>query len=387
MIIVNEEELKKLFKGIVYTIEDDCIDVKHPKYSVYREITLTDSDELTINSNIALFLSSTYEKGKYYYYDGYFEALVEPSNYQQHFFVEGGLIINSTKDTDKTGVYYEIGELSSDFTKFLEHDLDSDYFYPEHNKSIKIFNVKLDAQAPQDSYLNSCLYACESAFFEIKRTSDIEINLLDLSDDSIFYDEFDVADVSSITNTEISLGKYDKDLLMYFNRATQMITSEFKYIAYFQVIECIFDEVYLYETVQDAKSIIESGWFRSSEFEHVNKLIKVIDKFNKDQNDKSKTKLVLEKYFRMNMHDDAFLIANQDIIDSLKELELIKNDSDFKDIQRIANILYDIRCDYTHSNRAFPKKRENIISKSHLATHIQIICLVAQKIISNYKKQ
>lgn len=96
----------------------------------------------------------------------------------------------------------------------------------------------------------------------------VTINWLDLSDDNMYNPDFEEVSFDSIKSTELLLDKYDKDLLKYFNSASQMATSEFKYIAYFQVLECIFDEVYLYETVQDAKSIIDSNWFKASAYLH-----------------------------------------------------------------------------------------------------------------------
>ena len=56
---------------------------------------------------------------------------------------------------------------------------------------------------------------------------------------------------------------YDKDLVEYYYEAMQMDISEFQYMAFYRVIECIFDEVYKYETIQDVKYIINSDTFSS----------------------------------------------------------------------------------------------------------------------------
>lgn len=385
-----EDKLKELYNEDQYDVTVDGLTIYNKKYKVERHFELpTDEDQLL--NDVAEFMKFDYQKGQYLYFDGYFEALITPHNFNQFFF-ENGLILPVPEGTNKESLYYEFGSLSANFALMLENDLDSDFFYSEHNQSIKIWNVLMDKNVKDikkqhELYIDTCLYLGETAFFDLSRKTGVSTTWLDFSDDDVFDPDFEEVSFEEIKNTELSLDKYDKDLLKYFNRASQMSTSEFKYIAYFQVLECIFDEVYLYETVQDAKSIIDSSWFRASEFDHVNKLIKIIDRYNKDQNDKSKTKLVLEKYFRMNLHDEAFLTANMEVREMLEEIKLIKNDNEFKDLQKLAGIIYDIRCEYTHSNRTFPKKRENVVASDQLETHIEIIKNIAQTIIVNYRRQ
>jgi len=76
-----------------------------------------------------------------------------------------------------------------------------------------------------------------------------------------------------------------------------MEASEFQYLAFYQVLECIFDEVYLSETISDARKIIESSWFSPVEDEHIKGLINIIDRYNKEKDDREKTRLVLQKIF------------------------------------------------------------------------------------------
>jgi len=385
-----EEKLKTIYKEDQFDMTVDGVTVYNKAHKIERHFELPVEEELLLNQ-IKNFIQTHYTQGKYIYFNGYFEGLIDLNNFHQYFY-DNGFDLSAPEGTNKEDIYYEIGGLSADFATMLESDIISDYFQPEHHHSIKIYNLKWnekekDKQKRIDEYIDACYYLGDIAFFDLNRKTGVSIAWQDLSADDVFEPDFEEVNFETINNTELAHGKYDRDLLKYFNRASQMTVSEFKYIAYFQVLECIFDEVYLYETVQDAKSIIDASWFRTSEFDHINKLIKVIDRYNKEQNDKNKTKLVLEKYFKMNLHDEAYLIANSDVKEFLEDINLIKSDAEFKDLQKLAGIIYDIRCEYTHSNRAFPKKRENVISNNELETHISIIKAIAETVIVNYKKQ
>jgi len=166
-----------------------------------------------------------------------------------------------------------------------------------------------------------------------------------------------------------------------------MEQSEFKYLAFFQVVECLFDEVFKSELVQDIRIIIESDWFSSQNDTHLEEMISIIDKYNREKNDRTKTKLVLERYFKLNVHDEAYNLANKEIFTILNDLKLIKNNSDLKDLQILANLIYDFRCECTHSNRNYPIQRNININEENLNLYIMLIKKIAQKIILNYKKK
>jgi len=179
--------------------------------------------------------------------------------------------------------------------------------------------------------------------------------------------------------------KYDKDLIEYYYRAIQMDPSEFKYLAYYQVMECIFDEVFLAENIQDVKQVINSNWFSSYKDDDISKVIRIIEQYNKSKNDREKLKLVLEKYFRGNIHDEAYCLANKEIIELLLEMNLIKNESEFKDIQRLAAIIYDYRCKCTHSNRTFPFRTSFNNTSEEQYNYIILIKKISERIIMNYR--
>lgn len=382
-------QLKKLNPKDYWQLDKDGLTLTHPTYHAELEFEAP-LDEQKVIEDVTHFLSCKYQSGKLFYYDGYFEILIQQTGYETYL-IENGPDISPKEEQDKSKIYYEIGTVSDIFSALLETDISSDIFSQEHYQSFKLYNVKFDLMEKDnkiqtEKFLADSYYLTNIAFFDIYRKSGLALSSLDLSGVEDFGFNLEGPDLEEIKTTEIEAGKYDTDLLRYFNRASTMPESEFKYIAYFQVLECIFDEVYLYETVQDAKSIIDSNWFRTNEFDHVSKLVAIIDRFNKEQNDRSKIKLVLDRFFKLKMHDDAFLLANKEIIQNLIELDAIKKEEDFKDVQKIANAIYDIRNEYTHSNRAFPKRRELEVKSSDLSVQINIIRAIAETIVINYRK-
>lgn len=164
-----------------------------------------------------------------------------------------------------------------------------------------------------------------------------------------------------------------------------MTTSEFKYIAFYQILECIFDEVYLNATIQDIKQITNSSWYSSNEDKDIAQLIEIIDKYSKAKNDREKLKLVLDKYFKGDLHKEAYLLVNKEIYKILKdELQLIDKEEKFNDIQLLANALYDFRCECTHSNRLFPIKTKVKKDELSIEKYIALIKKITQRIIVNY---
>ncbi len=175
-------------------------------------------------------------------------------------------------------------------------------------------------------------------------------------------------------------------MIDYYLRAIHLPNSDFKYIAFFQVLECIFDEVYLAETVQDTHAILNSESFNANNADNIRSLIKLIEKFTKEQNDRSKIRLILDKYFKMNLHDEAYFMAYSNIAKILLKLKLISSEQELKDLNKIGNIIYDIRNEYTHSNRSFPKRKETNVESSKINEHIELIRLISKTIILNYRK-
>jgi hypothetical protein len=380
-------------------------DIKHEYYQIeYNNISLFYPEDLNITLELDIeiigekklideekfssFLSAKYLTGQFLIRKDYFEAVVDFTNLFDYFDYKSTTIEPNGQNYESK-CYYEIGVISNEFSNFLDQTIYWDNFSSEFYKSIKIYNLNkiISDDYKSDSFLDKTKDFLSMIFFQLISKYDLRIRLLNLDDYEKFEPELDEIDTSKIESTLIEPINYDIDLVNYYNRASHMTDSSFKYLAYFQVIECLFDEVYLEETVQDAKSVINSNWFNSQSSDDILKLIKLIDKFSKEQNDRNKIRLVLDKYFKMNLHDDAYILAYTDIAESLIDLKLIKDASEIKDLQKIGNILYDIRCEYTHSNRSFPKRNQTQIDEGELREHISLIKKFSKIIIDNYRKR
>ena len=383
------EKIKKKYKDINISIDEECIQVVHPdSVKVDKIFYLNESEEgesfdfIEVNQ----FVDSKYIIGRFLFRENYFEAVVDFSNTLDYYDDESTIINPSGKDFEEN-CYYETGSISQEFGEFLNQSIEWDNFSSEYFHSIKIFNIDkiFNIKYTDEKYLNNTLELCSQAFFKLSIKYGINLKLLNLHDES-FSPEIDEINTESIKSTIITSEGYDTDLVNYYNRAIHLPKSSFKYIAYFQVLECIFDEVYSSEKIQDTKAILNSDSFDTNNTDDIYSLIKIIDRYAKEQNDRSKIKLILEKYFKMNLHDDAYLLAYSSISSILIDLKYIKDENEMKDLQKIGNIIYDIRNEYTHSNRKFPKKKENAVEIDKLDEQIELIRLISKSIILNYNK-
>ena len=194
----------------------------------------------------------------------------------------------------------------------------------------KIYNINsvTGQDLKNDNFQKLADHICKSIFFEIEQKMGIEIRFInpkiDKNEGKAFSSPNYELDDEVLEFNKIDFERYDKDLLNYYYRACAMEQSEFKYLAFFQVVECLFDEVFKSELVQDIRIIIESDWFSSQNDSHLEEMINIIDRYNREKNDRTKTKLVLERYFKLNVHDEAYILANKEIAKILKDLKLIK---------------------------------------------------------------
>lgn len=386
------EEIKKKHKGIDISIDEECIVVVHPDNEKVSKIFYLNEDEgegegLSFDfREINQFIESKSIIGRFLFRENYFEAVVDFSNTLDYYDDESTQINPNGKNFEEN-CYYETGSISEEFGEFLDQSIDWDNFSTEYFHSIKIYNIDkiFNIKYTDEKYLTNTLELCSQAFFKLSTKYNINIKLLNLHDES-FSPEIEEIDTQSIKSTIITSEGYDSDLVNYYNRAIHLPKSSFKYIAYFQVLECIFDEVYLSEKIQDTKAILNSDSFDTNNTDNIYSLIKIIDRYAKEQNDRSKIKLILDKYFKMNLHDDAYLLAYSSISNILIDLKYIKDETEIKDLQKIGNIIYDIRNEYTHSNRKFPKKKENVVEIDKLDEQIELIRLISKSIILNYNK-
>ena len=387
---MTHEEFKEKINLIAPKLDAEIFDnelrVTHPEsdLEIFYDYSIEDQDELL--ERIKKFSKTTFIENKAIYYNDYFEILLKLPN---SFWIDtldspyDFSIDKSDYETDK--INYEIGTSSFELNKFIINnvaDMEDGGF-----TSLKIYNINknLSIKTSNSLFVEKALHIAKTILFEISNKSDLDLEFANVEEYDIDYIDETLDKAKNITKKTIE-ERYDTDLIAYFYRASLMKNSQFKYLAYYQVIECIFDEVYLHETVQDVVSIIESGTFSTTETSNVTELIDVVNRYNKEKDDRNKTKLVLEKYFKGEVHKEAYLIANKEIIEQLKEeLKLIKSETELEDIQKLARIIYDFRCECTHSNRKYPINRDYEKTYEELTYYIELIKKISAKIILNYR--
>ncbi len=297
------------------------------------------------------------------------------------------LDFKSIRSADK--IVFDIGNISDTFLNILQikgynNDLS------EILTTLKIYNIlpNMNITSRDPKFLQPKVdHVAKMILFELSYKYSVELKLIDVPEDEDDYDPiYDMAEELSNIKDPYLKGNYDEDLIEYYCRAIQMPHNEFKYLAFYQVFECLFDEVYLCDTVQDVMEIINSGWFSSYDSEHIEKIISIVDQYSKNKQDREKLRLVLDKYFRCNTHDEAFLVANQDIVEILRDrLKMITRPEELRDLQKLANIIYDYRCCLTHSNRKYSYRATIEATPEELDTYIELVKKISERIIINYR--
>ena len=353
--------------------------------------TLRKDDEEGIK-NIDLYLneliSFKYQRNEYLYNTDQFEIIIGV------LFDENEIdkFLKTSRDfgnpPDKKNIYFKISNYSK---YFIDKTFFRESYQWEFYQTIKIFNINSVTGIGVDDqdFLKVANKICKSIVFELEQKQKLIPRFfnpkLDEKQGKAFYGQTYDFTPDLIDFKKIDFSRYDGDLVNYYYRALWMEESEFKYLAFFQVIECLFDEVFKKELVQDIRVIMESSWFSTQNDSDIEKMISIIERYNKDKNDKIKTKLVLDRYFKTEVHDEAFFLANKDIVAILIDLKLISSESELKDLQKLATYIYDYRCDCTHSNRDYPIKTLVKSTNENLNKYIALIKKIAERIIINYK--
>lgn len=310
-------------------------------------------------------------------------------NIANNFFIDSFQGYELTGDESSDEISYEISNISEDFEKLIKiHYVLRNSDPEDFLTTIKIYNIDkvLGESYKESKFSAKAIEITKCILFDLASKYSIFLCLMNIpeSDDEGYDPILDTNEKLEKINNQTLKKRYDKDLINYYYRAVQMDESEFKYLAFYQVMECIFDEVFLYENIQDIKQVINSNWFSNYRDEDITQVIKIIEQYNKNKNDREKLKLVIDKFFKGSIHDEAYCLANKEIIELLINMGLIKNKNDFKDIQKFSNIIYDYRCKCTHSNRAFPFRSTFDNSSEELINYISLIKKVSERIIMNY---
>lgn len=392
-IFIKSKKLEIAFSKISRNIEvdwygDDEIMVVSPDWG--KEIYLELNDEHKTIDDLVGFVRRlkeyNYVECKSCYENDYVEFIVEFKDWKYEYLKYKLYGIEDSQ----TNITYEINPISQVLLTLIRTNerYDTDEFYDEDLITLKIRNINsvIGISVDNEHFYKKAKQLAKSIIFDISRKYGVDIYLssficsyLDLGDEINEMQDEVIEKRCTLTND------YDNDLVEYYYAAIQMDTSEFQYIAYYRVIECIFDEVYKYETVQDIKYMINSDSFSSVDDKDIINIVDIVEKYQKQKNDREKIRLVFDKYLKGTIRDEVFYIVNKDIIEILKDdLNIIKKDDELKDCQKIGNIIYDFRCKCTHSNREFNSRGNFDDSFEELENYINLIKKVCQRIIVNY---
>ncbi|GEM_PF-944830 len=403
-----EDEFQEVSNEIKEIVYSKLIEIDLQTYDEYAEVDYinedgfgvtsdsphrsyyVDVDEGEIYENSYNYINKIaryiYDDCKSIYYNGYYETIVQTNDWRYEYL---GLLLKGNCSNDKD-VIYEVSPISNDFLNIINinENYNEDFFNIEEGISLKVWNIdkKFDYTPMNPEFKPFVTRLVHSILFEISKNHSVEIKMSSFDYDLDDIEE-EVEGLESEFNVEIcKLNKeYDSDLLEYYYEASLMDEGEFQYIAYYRVIECIFDEVYRAQTISDIKSIVNSEGFSTYSDSDLGMIVELVEKYQKDKNDKEKIRLVFEKYLKGNLRDEAFLYSNKEVIDILiNDLKLIKKPSEFKDMQKIGNIIYDFRCQCTHSNRTYSKKTVDVDSEG-LKNYIRLIKKVCQRIITSFE--
>jgi len=297
-----------------------------------------------------------------------------------------------TDESNQDKLFFEINKISEPFfnlkTKDQEYGDEYGYYDYEEN-TLKIYNINSELQIDinADDFYERAQYIAKTIIFNLSYKYDIEIGLSNALEDG---EDFEVSiyelseRIENIKEKDMLVTKlYDKDLVNYYYRALQMKDSEFKYMAFYQVIECIYDEVLMATTVESIRQLISANGFDSNIDENIKFIIDKIKLHNSSKKDEDKLKLILDKYFKGTLPDEVFLEVNKDVAELLVNMKKIRDASELKDLQKLQQVIYRFRCDCTHSNRAYPIKR--VEDENSLEDYINLIKMVAERIILNYR--
>lgn len=353
---------------------------------------LVDLQNLDLKTQISRFLSLKYIKAEGCYCEDYVELVISFEEWYFDYLKYEIIDPNNEKSRINNRITYEISPISDELINLFRiyEKYDEDSFFPEDLMTLKMRNINTNKiiTINDKGFLETVHFIAKCILFDISRKYSVNVDL-DYANINPMVDPpegiEDRVKQEVPTSRCILTENYDKDLIEYYYVANQMTNSEFKYLAFYRILECIFDEVYLYETIQDVRQIVTSNWFSPSKDQDIASVIKIVEQYNKNKNDREKLKLVLEKYFRGDNHDEAYFLANKDIISILmNNVKKIKSKEDIKDLQQFANILYDFRCNCAHSNRTFPARQVYEGTDSELENYIRLIRMVSERIIVNY---
>jgi len=372
----------------IFFEDDDILYLEHPDWETSINFTLENHDEFL--EDIQSFFKNKYIDNHCFYNHNYMEYCINFPNLDMIIgLVDLPEIFSSQSEIPE--INFEITKITKPFFNLMMKDTDygNDVDYESYDyHTLKIFNLNtnLDLNYQDADFLQKSTGIAKNFVFQLSMKYDIQIKIAESNEIDTDYNDliFSLSEkIEMVKENDLVFKKeYDSDLIDYYYRASLMEDSQFKYIAYYQVIECIYDEVLMANTVQDIQQLISSNWFNVDDKNNVQLIVDKLKLHNNSKKDEDKLKLVLEKYFRNNASDEVFLEVNRELINLLIKMKKINKREEFKDLQKLQQIIYRFRCDCTHSNRSYPISK--VDDSNSIQEYIKLIRLVSERIILNY---
>lgn len=291
------------------------------------------------------------------------------------------------------GVKFTFSIASDIFASYIGQHNDAEQLTADGLHTLKISNLPLESQpeaqlARAPRYINAVIFElAQQGISNTRANIDLdheeEEEETEADEGDTWSEEEDAPSNNRLTNIDIP-SHYDPDLLWYYSRALRMEPSEFQYLAFFQIIECLFDEVHLRDMVQAARSILLSPNFSAERFSDLSALVDIVGRHNQRRDERTKTQLVLERYLKSDVPRDAFLISYKTAIRRARSLGVIQKDDEIFNMQLLARVLYDFRCECAHANRESASKL-SAFGREKLKAYISLVRQFTESVIRNYR--
>lgn len=391
-IIKIVEDNSDAYEDLTLSIAEEVkVSLSSTEWRASVDFELDTLDEYTIEA-LKTFFYSTYVDSTALYEHNYIEFSIFFPEFETVFGVPVIFGMEFTDEEKKNKLFFELNKISEPFfnLQMKDQEYGNEYSYYDHEETtLKIYNINSEYQIDVDAndFYEKAQRVAKSIVFNLSYRYNVAIGLShDLEDgEDIENSIYELSEkIENIKEKDMLVPRlYDKDLINYYYRALQMKDSEFKYMAFYQVLECIYDEVLMATTVESIRQLISSNGFDTNIDEDIKFVIDKIKLHNSSKKDEDKLKLVLEKYFKGTLPDEVFLEVNKDVAELLIKMKKIHVSNDLKDLQKLQQVIYRFRCDCTHSNRAYPIKR--VEDENSLEDYITLIKMVAERIIINYR--
>lgn len=371
-------------------VEDEELSLSSSDWRASARFDL-DNLEYTLEA-LKSFFNCTYIESTAFYEVDYIEFSISFPELENIFGMPQLAEVEITEESNQNKLFFEISKISEPFfnLKTKDQEYGDEYGYHDHEETtLKIYNLNSELQIDldNDDFYERAQNVAKTIVFNLSYKYDIEIGLSNELEDGedIENSIYELSEkLENIQEKDMLVTKlYDKDLVNYYYRALQMKDSEFKYMAFYQVLECIYDEVLMATTVESIRQLISSNGFDTNIDENIKFIIDKIKLHNSSKKDEDKLKLILEKYFKGTLPDEVFLEVNKDVAELLVNMKKMREVSELRDLQKLQQVIYRFRCDCTHSNRAYPIKR--VEDENSLEDYINLIKMVAERIILNYR--